>query len=77
MPDPGPASERHDEPFSLPGRVIAAAYLLALVCVLVPFGIIGVAFVGTVLARRDARTHAAAVIALGVVCAILGWTVAR
>ena len=61
----------------LPGRVIAAAYLLALVCVLVPFGIIGVAFVGAVLARREQPGHAAAVVALGVVCAVLGWTVAR
>ena len=61
----------------LPGRVIAAAYLLALVCVLVPFGIVGVAFVGVVLMQRDARGHAIAVIALGVVCAVLGWTVAR
>ena len=61
----------------LPGRVVAAAYLLALVCVLVPFGIIGVAFVSVVLAQREQRAHAAAVLALGIVCAILGWTVAR
>ena len=61
----------------IPGRVIAVAYLLALVCVLAPFGVIGVAFVGAVLFRREERTHAVAVVALGVVCAILGWTVAR
>jgi hypothetical protein len=61
----------------LPGRVIAAAYLLALVCVLVPFGIIGVAFVSAVLFRRDARAHAVGVTVLAIVCAILGWTVAR
>ena len=61
----------------LPGRVLAAAYLLALVCVLVPFGIIGVAFVSVVLVQRDARLHGAGVLALGIVCAILGWTVAR
>ena len=67
-----------DEPgMALPGRVIAAAYLLALVCVLVPFGVIGVVFVGAVLGRRGLQGHAAAVVALGIVCAILGWTVAR
>ena len=66
-----------DEPYPLPGRVVACAYLLALVCVLVPFGVIGVVFVAWVLARRAARGHAAAVLLLGVVCAILGWTVAR
>lgn len=61
----------------LPGRVIAAAYLLAAVCVLVPFGVLGVIFVAAVLFRRDARAHAIAVLALGLACAILGWTVAR
>jgi hypothetical protein len=72
-----PDDDDEIEPLFLPGRVIADAYLLALVCVLVPFGVIGVAFVGAVLARRGLRGHAAAVIALGIVCAILGWTVAR
>ena len=62
---------------ALPGRVVAAAYLLALVCVLVPFGIIGVAFVSVVLVQRDARAHGVAVFAVGVAAAILGWTVAR
>lgn len=61
----------------LPGRVIAAAYLLALVCVLVPFGVIGVGFAGVVLFQREQRAHAAGVVLLGVVCAVLGWTVAR
>lgn len=61
----------------LPGRVIAAAYLLAAVCVLVPFGVLGVIFAAAVLFQRDARVHAVAVLALGIVCAILGWTVAR
>lgn len=66
-----------EDPFPLPGRVIACAYLLALVCVLVPFGVIGVVFVAGVLARRGLRGHAGAVLLLGIVCAILGWTVAR
>ena len=61
----------------LPGRVIAAAYLLAAVCVLVPFGLIGVIFAAAVLFQRDARVHAVGVLALGIACAILGWTVAR
>ena len=64
-------------PRELPGRVVAAAYLLALVCVMVPFGIIGVAYVAVVLAQREQRVHALGVVAVGIVCAILGWTVAR
>jgi len=67
----------HDERPSVPPAAVAAAFLLALVCVLVPFGVIGVAYAGVVLASRGRRREAYAVVALGVVCAILGWTVAR
>lgn len=66
-----------DERPHVPPGAVVAAFLLALVCVLVPFGVIGAVYAGIVLASRGRRREGYAVIVVGVVCAILGWTVAR
>ena len=64
-----------DQP--LPPRIIAVSYLIALVCLLAPFGVIGVGFVAWVLVSRGNSRHAVGVMTLGIVCAVLGWTVLR
>jgi len=68
-----------DEPMPpIPGRLVAVAFLLALVCLLVPLAIVGAVFAGIVLIRRGRPTAGAGVLVLGVVCATLGgllqWT---
>jgi len=65
------------DPFPLPTGAIVAAYLLAVVCLMVPFGIIGVAFAAWVLVTRGYRRDALLVTLIAVVCAALGWTVLR
>ena len=59
----------------LPGRVVAAAYVLALLTLLVPFAVLGALFAGVVLIRRDRPGAGAGVIAVGIACVALGLTV--
>ena len=47
--------------------MVAAAYLLAVVCVLVPLAIAGALFAGIALMRRNRRAEGIGVIAVGVV----------
>ena len=63
-----------DPPPPLPGRVVGAAYVLALVTLLVPFAVLGAAFAGVVLIRRDRPLAGAGVIAVGAACVVLGLT---
>ena len=63
------------EPPPLPGRVVAAAYVLALVTLLVPFAVLGALFAGVVLIRRDRPGAGAGVIAVAIACVVLGLTV--
>ena len=60
-----------------PPRLVAAAYLLAAVCLLVPLAAVGAVFAGVVLTRRNRPGSGAAVIALAVVCTALGVTLLR
>ena len=66
-----------DEPLPLRPQAIAAAYLLAALCLLIPLAVVGSTFAGAVLWRRRLRAHAAAVVALGVAGVTLGVTVLR
>ena len=52
--------------------MVAVAYVLAAVCLLVPLALIGALFAGVVLMRRNRVRDGIGVIALGVVCTALG-----
>lgn len=58
-------------------EVVAAAYLLAVLCLLIPLAVVGSTFAGTVLWRQGLRPHGVAVIGLGVACAVFGVTALR
>ena len=64
-------------PQALPPRLIVVAYLLAALCALAPFALIGALFAGAALAGRGRRAHGAGVIALGVACTALFVLVVR
>lgn len=66
-----------DGPLPFRSPVVAAAYLLAALCLLIPLAVVGSTFAGTVLWRRGLRPHGAAVVGLGVVCVVLGATALR
>jgi uncharacterized RDD family membrane protein YckC len=70
-PPPPPPQEE------VPVRLVAVAYLLALVCVVAPLAILGAGFAGAVLFTRGRRPEGAGVIVLAVACAVLGATVVR
>jgi len=55
--------------------VVAAAYVLALVTLLVPLAVIGAAFAGVVLIKRDRAAEGIGVIVVGAACVVLGMTV--
>jgi hypothetical protein len=56
----------------LPQRFVAIAYVLALVCALLPLAVLGAGFAGATLFTRGKRRDGAAVIVLAVLCSILG-----
>ena len=66
-----------DEPLPLRPQAIVVAYLLAALCLLIPLAVVGSTFAGAALWRRGLRAHAAAVVALGLACVMLGVTVLR
>jgi hypothetical protein len=72
-----PASHDEVAPEHLPPRVIAVAYLLALVCAVVPLAVVGAVFAGVVLINRGLRGHGAGVIALAVAATALGAVLLR
>ena len=61
-----------DGPLPIRPPVVVAAYLLAALCLLIPFAVIGSAFAGTALWRRGLRQHGAAVVGLGAACMVFG-----
>jgi len=68
-----PRSPGSDErPRDLPPRLVAVAYVLAVVCAVTPLAVLGAAFVGAVLVNRGRRGAGAGVIALAVACTALG-----
>jgi hypothetical protein len=68
-----------DDDYALPVRpqVVVVAYLLAVLCLLIPLAVVGSTFAGAVLWRRGLRAHAAAVIGLGFGCTVLAVTAVR
>jgi hypothetical protein len=74
-PPPGGRGPHDLQLAPLPGRVVAAAYVLALVTLLIPLAFFGAVFAGVVLMRRDRRGAGAGVIAVGIACFVLGMTV--
>jgi hypothetical protein len=71
------ATPMDDGPLPVRPQAIAAAYLLAALCLLIPLAVVGSTFAGIVLWRRGLPQHAAAVAGLGVACTALGVTVLR
>jgi len=53
-------------------RVVVAAYLLAVICVLVPLALIGALFAGVALIRRNRAADGAGVISVAVLATVLG-----
>jgi len=69
-----------DEPAAperLPPRIIAVAYLLAAVCLILPLAVVGAIFAGIVVLNRGLRAHGIAVIALSIACAAIGIALLR
>ena len=58
-----------------PTNVVVAAYLLAALCLIVPFAVIGALFAGVALARRNRPGVGAGVAALSLACTALAVTV--
>ena len=66
-----------DGPLPVRPQAVAAAYLLAALCLLIPLAVVGSTFAGIVLYQRGLRPHAAAVVGLGVACLVFGATALR
>lgn len=56
---------------------IAAAYLIAALCLALPLAVVGSTFAGVMLWQRGLRGHGAAVGALGVMCVAVGMVTLR
>ena len=61
-----------DGPLPVRPSAVVAAYLLAALSVLIPLAVVGSTFAGIVLWRRGLPSHGAAVVGLGVACAVFG-----
>jgi hypothetical protein len=70
-PEP-PPRDSEASPAALPPRLIAVAYLLALLCLLVPLAAVGSVFAGIVLLRRGRTQAGAGVLALTAACTAIG-----
>ncbi len=69
---PEPVAEDPLEP-----RLVAVAYLLAAVCLILPLAVVGAIFAGIVVRNRGQRGHGIAVIALSIACAVIGIALLR
>jgi hypothetical protein len=61
----------------VPPQAVIAAYLLALLCVLIPLSVVGSTSAGIVLWRRGLGPHGLAVIGVGFACTAFAVTVLR
>ena len=66
-----------DGPLPVRPQAVVAAYLLAVLCLLVPLSVVGSTFAGTVLWRRGLGGHGAAVVGLGFACVAIAVTALR
>ena len=73
------APDDPDEPADtdLPPRIVAVAYLLAAVCLVVPLAVVGAIFAGVVLVNRGRRGHGIGVIVLALACTAAGVALLR
>lgn len=67
----------NDLPQRDPTRIVVIAYLLALVCVLVPLALLGALFAGVALVRRNRPLDGSGVIVVAVACTAFGLLVLR
>jgi hypothetical protein len=65
------------DPSPVPPQVVAVAYLLALLALLVPLAVVGSTFAGIVLLQRGLRGHGLTVIVLGAACMAVAVTALR
>ena len=65
-------AHRDHERFPVRPSAIAAAYVLALLCLMLPLAVVGSTFAGVVLIRQGVRGHGTAVLVLGVACVAIG-----
>ncbi len=61
-----------DTPFPVPPLAVAAAYLMAALCLFIPLAVVGSTFTGIVIWRRGPHPHGPAVVGLGIACVVLG-----
>ena len=59
-------------PLQDPTRIVVIAYLLALVCILVPLALVGGLFAGVALMRRNRPLYGTGVIVVAVACTAFG-----
>jgi uncharacterized RDD family membrane protein YckC len=73
-PEPKPERERPREPLveELPPRLVAVAYVIALVCLVAPLAVLGAGFAGAVLIRRGRPGSGLGVITTAVLCSVVG-----
>ena len=57
--------------------MVAVAYVLAAVCLIVPLALVGALFAGIVLMRRNRPLEGAGVLVLGVACTAVGVALLR
>jgi hypothetical protein len=60
-----------------PTRVVIVAYLLALLCLLLPLALIGAIYAGAVLIRHGRPMEGGGVLVLGVACTAIGIALLR
>jgi uncharacterized RDD family membrane protein YckC len=70
--EPEPRAEHRRAPQELPPRLIAIAYVIALVCAVAPPAILGAGFAGAVLIRGGRLRAGVGVIATAVLCSVAG-----
>ncbi len=61
-----------DGPFPVAPLAVAAAYLMAALCLFIPLAVVGSTFTGTVIWRRGPRPHGPVVVGIGIACVVLG-----
>jgi hypothetical protein len=70
-----PAKREPEKPAfaDIPPRMVAIAYVLALLCLVTPLTVLGSGFAGAVLFTRGMRREGAGVIVVSVVCVAVGF----
>ena len=71
--EPSPHGQPEPElPLQDPTRIVVIAYLLALVCILVPLALLGALFAGVALVRRNRPLDGTGVIVVALACTAFG-----